>query len=57
MLKTIHRLHFTAVICVGLPTLHEEIQSNASKSESLPHIDSILLDIDDRFVSGLIFFS
>lgn len=40
----------THIICIGAPTIHE-ITSN-----SIPEMSSILLDIDHRYVSQIIFF-
>lgn len=43
--KMFHSVGTTYIICIGAPTIHERISCN------VPEMNSILLDIDHRYVS------
>ncbi|PIK53720.1 putative zinc finger CCHC domain-containing protein 4 isoform X2 [Apostichopus japonicus] len=45
LVKTIKSLHFDKVLCVGVPRLHETLLKDKAQLK----IDSLLLDIDERF--------
>lgn len=45
LIKMLRSVGTTYVICIGAPTVHEMISSN------IPDMNSILLDIDHRYVS------
>ena len=38
------------IICAGVPTLHEAILTKSQNQSSTTTTESILLDIDDRYV-------
>lgn len=46
ILKTILRCKFTHVLCIGCPTIHEQLTINSAKL----NIKSFLLDIDARYL-------
>ena len=46
LVSELKRLKVAGVLCVGTPRLHEAVQSQLS-----PSVNSLLLDVDNRYVS------